>query len=68
MHTHPFARMASPTLAPIAVACPSCKHLMLFNSIQEGTLLYGHQLNRYSFECGDCGRLVTHIVDEDLEL
>ncbi len=53
------------TFEPIAVACPLCKHLMFFKSFEPTTLLYGHQLDQYTFRCGDCGRVVTHTVDED---
>ena len=52
--------------APIALVCSSCKHLMFFKSTEPWTLMYGHQLDRYIFECGDCGQLITHMVDEDL--
>jgi hypothetical protein len=28
-------------------------------------LLGGHQLDRYTFECGDCGITISRLVDED---
>ena len=61
MHTQPHLS----TFEPIAVTCPECRHLMFFKSFEPWTLVYGHQIDRYTFECGDCGRLVTHMVDED---
>ena len=65
MRTQPSPPVFASMFAPITVACPACKHLMFFKSVEEWTLLYGHQLDQYTFECGDCGRLVTHTVDED---
>jgi len=61
MHTQPHSSI----FEPIAVSCPDCKNLMFFKSFEPWTLVYGHQIDRYTFECGDCGRLVTHMVDED---
>ncbi len=52
-------------LAPMPPACPTCKELMIFKSAKPWTLMYGHQLDQYIFECGDCGHLTTRIVDED---
>lgn len=53
--------------APMVCACPRCKHLMFYKGVEQWTLMYGHQLDRYLFECGSCGFLLTHIVDEDQE-
>ena len=55
----------SSQFAPMAPVCPSCKHLMFFKCAEPWTLMYGHQLDRYMFECGDCGQLTTRMVDED---
>jgi hypothetical protein len=38
---------------------------MILKSIEPWTLLFGHQLDRYTFECGDCGDLTTRMIDED---
>jgi hypothetical protein len=51
--------------APMAPACPSCKELMSFKSAEPWTLLRGHQLDRYLFECDECGHSITRMVDED---
>jgi hypothetical protein len=52
--------------AAMAPACPTCKELMIFKSAEPWILLYGHHyLDRYTFECGDCGHLITRMVDED---
>ena len=51
--------------APMTPICPSCKNLAFFKYAEPSTLMYGHQLDRYLFECGDCGQLITRIVDED---
>jgi hypothetical protein len=51
--------------APMAPACPTCKELMIFKSTKPWTLMYGHQLNQHTFECLDCGRLLTRTIDED---
>lgn len=65
MRIQPSSPVNASTFAPIAVACPACKHLMYFKSVELRTLMYEHQLDEFTFECGDCGRLVTHMVDED---
>ena len=50
--------------APMAPACPTCKELMIFKSVEPWTLMYGRPLDQYTFECGDCGYLITRTVDE----
>ncbi len=65
MRSQPASHAIASTFAPTAVACPACKHLMFFKSVEAWTLMYEHQLDRVTFECGDCGRLVTHTIDED---
>jgi hypothetical protein len=51
--------------APMAPACPACSELMVFKSTAPWTLLYGHRLNRQTFECLGCGQLLSETVDED---
>lgn len=65
MRLQPSSHTIASMFALEAVACPACKHLMFFKSVEAGTLLYEHQLDRVTFECGDCGRLVAHTIDED---
>jgi len=65
MPTQLVSGMSSSLSISMVFACPSCKHLMLFKSVEPWTLMYGHQLDRYTFQCGDCGHLLTHMVDED---
>ena len=54
-------------LAPMVCGCPGCKHLMFYKGVEPWTLMYGHQLERYTFDCGYCGNSITHIVDDDQE-
>ena len=61
-----FVRGISIAVCTDDTHCPSCKNLTFFKSAEPSTLMYGHQLDRYMFECGDCGQLITRIVDEDL--
>ena len=65
MRSHPSSHVIVSMFSPTAVACPSCRHLMFFKGVEPLTLMYEHQLERVTFECGDCGRLVTHTIDED---
>ncbi len=65
MRTQLSPTMFPSLFAPMAPACPNCKELMTFKSAEPWTLLRGHQLVRYTFECGDCGHSITHMVDED---
>lgn len=51
---------------PMAPACPTCNELMIFKSSKPWTLMYEHQLDQCTFECIDCGDLITCIVDETL--
>ena len=62
-----FAQGVFPSLfGPMAPACPNCKELMVVKTAEPWTLMYGHQLDRYTFECIDCGNLLTRTIDEDL--
>ncbi len=60
----PYHTLASP-FAPMAPACPYCNELMSLAGAESWTLLRGHQLGKYTFECGDCGHTVSRMVDED---
>ncbi len=51
--------------APMAPACPYCNELMSLAGAQSWTLLRGHQLGKYTFECGDCGHIISRMVDEE---
>ncbi len=65
MRSQPSSHVIASKFTPTAVACPSCRHLMFFKSVEPWTLMYEHQLDRVTFECGDCGSLVAHTIDED---
>jgi transcription elongation factor Elf1 len=67
MRTQPVSQ-AILSFEPTVFGCPSCRHLMFFKNAEPWTLMYGHQLKRYTFECGECGQLLTHLVDEDDQL
>jgi hypothetical protein len=54
-------------LAPMVCSCPGCKHLMFYKGVEPWTLMYGHQLERYTFECAYCGISITDMVDDDQE-
>jgi predicted RNA-binding Zn-ribbon protein involved in translation (DUF1610 family) len=62
-----FAPEETLSLFASVFACPRCKHLMFYRGLEPWTLMYGHQLDRHTFECDTCGNLVVHIVDEDQE-
>ena len=51
--------------APMVCTCPGCKHLMFYKGVEPWTLMYGRQLDIYTFECGHCGYLVADIIDEE---
>jgi hypothetical protein len=36
--------------------CPRCKHLKFVKNVEPWPLMYGYQRDRYSFECGACGK------------
>lgn len=64
MRMHALEEIPSPS-APMVCTCPGCKHLMFYKGVEPWTLMYGHQLDRYTFECGQCGGLMSLIVDEE---
>jgi len=51
--------------APMVCTCPACKHLMFYKGAEPWTLMYEHQLDRYTFECGQCGYVMAQIVDKE---
>lgn len=65
MRTQLASRMSPSPFAPMAPACPHCNDLMSLQSAEPWTLLRGHQLDRYVFECAECGHSITRMVDED---
>jgi C4-type Zn-finger protein len=65
MRTQPVPGVFPSLFAPMAPSCPTCKELMVYNNTRPWSLMYGHQLNQYTFECLDCGYLLTRTIDED---
>jgi transcription elongation factor Elf1 len=64
MRTHVVPGVSS-LFASMAPACPTCNELMIVKTAKPLTLMYGHQLDQYTFECGNCGYLTTRTFDED---
>ena len=56
----------SSLFAPMPPACPTCNELMIVKSAEPWTLMYGQPLDKYTFECSDCGHLTTRMIDVDL--
>ncbi len=65
MRTDFAAGVQASLLAPMPPACPTCNELMMFKSAKPWTLVYGHQLDQYTFECGECGYVTTRMFAED---
>ena len=62
MYTQPTLRK----LSHLPPCCPNCLELMSFKAAQETTLLRGHPLINYRFECNICGHSsASTIQDED---
>lgn len=45
--------------------CPNCLELMSFRSAHEATLLRGHPLITYTFECNICGFSSARLMPRD---
>lgn len=52
-------------LAPLPPCCPNCWEVMHAKGSEPWTLLRGHQLRKYTFECNVCGYSTTRMRDED---
>lgn len=51
--------------APIPPCCPNCLEVMGIKTAEPWTLLRGYQLNKYTFECNDCGFTTSWMVQDD---
>ena len=50
---------------PLPPGCPNCWQLMNLIAGEPWTLLRGNQLNKYVFECNNCGYTTTCMTQED---
>ncbi len=62
MHTETYPRGAA--LAP-PPCCPNCWEVMQAKAAEPWTLLRGHQLRKYTFECNVCGYATTRMRDDE---
>jgi hypothetical protein len=51
--------------AHIPPCCPNCWAVMSITTTEPWTLLRGNQLNKYTFECNECGYSTSSIVQDE---
>ena len=61
MHVQTIPRVS----APMAPGCPKCWKLMSLKIVEPWTLLRGNQLDKFTFECEDCGYVSVRLVEEN---